>query len=493
MTDFNPLVEFVQRYGPQAGEFAPEKFVREVLGVEPDVWQVEVLRAYGRGERRVSVASCHGPGKTAVVAWIILLQILTRFPQKTVATAPTAGQLYDGLLAEVKHWLGYLAPALQDLFEVKSDRIDLRAAPASSFFSARTSREEKPEALQGVHSEHVLLVVDEGSGVHDKIYEAAAGSMSGETATTIILSNPVRTGGFFYDTHHKLRDMWFTVRVAAAHAVPEADREPGVFYSTRVSADFVEDMRRRYGVDSNAYRVRVLGLFPRSDDDTLIPFELAESATRRDVWEDPFTERVWALDVARFGGARSVLVERTRRKARVLAVYRNLDLMQLCGRVKAAWDDTVPSRRPFEILVDVIGIGAGVVDRLRELKLPVRGINVSEAPAIRDRYRNLRTELWVRAKEWLDKRDVAIDPVIPNGTTDDDFVLELTTIRYNFTSAGKQFVESKADMKKRGFPSPDIGDAFVLTFASDVGTIIHGSSAKGGWSTPIRRNLKGIV
>lgn len=487
--------KFLLRYGPAAGEDGPVLFVREVLGVTPDAWQEAVLRAFGRGERRISIRSCHGPGKTAVAAWLVLIMICTRFPQKTVATAPTAGQLFDGLLAEVKHWLVRLPTALQALFEEKSDRIELRRQPQSSFFSARTSREEKPEALQGVHAEHVLLLVDEGSGVHDKIYEAAAGSMSGETATTLLLSNPVRTGGFFYDTHHKLRDMWFTVHVCAAAAVPESERDPETFYSTRVSADYVTDMARRYGRDSNAFRVRVLGEFPRIDDDTLIPFELAEAATKRDVWEDQFTERVWALDVARFGDARSVLAERTRRKARILEVWRGLDLMQLTGRVKARWDETIPSQRPTEILVDVIGIGAGVVDRLRELKLPARGINVSEAPAVQGRYRNLRAELWWRTKEWLDKRDVFLDPnIVMGGLDDDDVILELTTPRYAFTSSGKLGVESKVEMRKRGMPSPDLADALVLTFASEVGTMLYGTkTGVGGWGQPLRRNLKGVV
>jgi phage terminase large subunit len=468
-------------------------FVREVLHVEPDPWQEAVLRAWGRNEPRISIRSCHGPGKTAVAAWIILMVLLFRYPQKTVATAPTAGQLFDGLLAEVKHWLRTLPPALQEMFEVKSDRIELRAAPESSFFSARTSREEKPEALQGVHADHVMLVVDEGSGVHDRIYEAAAGSMSGENAQTLLLSNPVRTGGFFYDTHHKLRDMWYTVHVCAAQAVAPEQRRVGVFYSERVTKDFVEDMRRRYGEDSNAYRVRVLGEFPRADDDTLIPFELVEAATHREVYEEQTAESVWGLDVARYGDARSVLAKRSRRKVRELLVFRHLDLMQLCGRVKAEWDGVPQSLRPTEILVDVIGLGAGVVDRLRELKLPARGINVSESPAVGARFRNLRSELWFKTKEWFEKRDVALTTTVSGGSPEDDVVLELTTPRYMFTSSGKMVMESKNDMKKRGFPSPDLADAIVLTFAADVGTMLWGTATRGGWHEPLYRNIKGVV
>jgi phage terminase large subunit len=82
--------------------------------------------------------------------------------------------------------------------------------------------------------------------------------------------------------------------------------------------------------------------------------------------------------------------------------------MELCGRIKSRWDATLPSERPTDINIDVIGIGAGVVDRLMELNLPARGINVSEAPSLTEQYLNLRAELWFKAKDWLERRDCSL-------------------------------------------------------------------------------------
>ena len=161
----NALEQFALRFGPKAGAEGPALMVREVFGAEPDPWQEEVLRAYGSGKRRISIRACHGPGKTCVAAWIFWNQILTRFPQKTVATAPSRGQLEDALVSEILMWYSKLPQPLQDLVECKKNRIELRAAPDESFFSARTARVENPEALQGVHSVHVLLIADEASGV----------------------------------------------------------------------------------------------------------------------------------------------------------------------------------------------------------------------------------------------------------------------------------------------------------------------------------------
>jgi hypothetical protein len=160
-----------------------------------------------------------------------------------------------------------------------------------------------------------------------------------------------------------------------------------------------------------------------------------------------------------------------------IKTWRNLDLMQLCGAVKAEYDISDP--KPESIMVDAIGMGAGVVDRLRELGLPILGINVSESPSIGN-YRNLRAELWYRARDWLNKRDCKI----PKDAT---LIAELTSARYLFSSAGKVQVESKEDMKRRGIPSPDIADAFCLTFAAPEAGFINGANLT--WNKPVRRSL----
>ena len=462
----NPFIEFIKKYRDN-----PVLFVREVLGVEPDEWQVEFLNAVARGERKISIRSGHGVGKSTGGSWAMLWYLLTRYPVKVVVTAPTSSQLYDALFAELKRWVKELPPAVQELLDVKQERIELRASATEAFISARTSRAEQPEALQGVHSDNVMLVADEASGVPEQVFEAAAGSMSGHNAVTILFGNPVRSSGFFFDTHNRLRGEWWTRRVSCED-------------SKRVSKEYIEEMKSRYGEDSNAFRIRVLGEFPRSDDDTIIPMELLESAKNRDVVFNPDAEVVWGLDVARFGSDSSVLCKRKVNVVTDLTRWRNLDLMQLTGAVVAQYEGTDFKERPSEILVDSIGLGAGVVDRLRELGLPARGINVSESPALGQTYLNLRAELWHKAKAWLEKRDCKL----PNN---EDLIAELATVRYQFTSNGKIKIESKDDIRRRGMKSPDMADAFVLTFASDAAVASYGF--KQGWNKPLKRNIRGIV
>ena len=466
MSEANPFEEFTLQYMDD-----PVLFVKEVLGADPLPYQAEFLEAIATGERKISIRSGHGTGKSTSASWAMLWYLLMRFPNKVVVTAPTSGQLFDALFAELKRWIGELPKPIQDLLTVKSDRVELAAAPSEMFISARTSRAETPEALAGVHSDNVLLIVDEASGVHEKVYEAAAGSMSGHNATTILLSNPTRSTGTFYESQTRMSGSWWTRRWSCVD-------------SPLVSDEFVDEMRERYGEESNAFRIRVLGEFPLADDDTIIPFHLVDAAMNRDIDLDEDRRPVWAVDPARFGSDRTAFCKRVGSVITEIKSWRGLDLMQTVGRVMAEYEALNPSARPSEILVDSIGVGSGVVDRLRELGAPVRGVNVAESPSMGETYNNLRTELWFKTKAWLEDRGCQLPQ-------DDELLADLTGIRYSFTSSGKMAAESKDQMRRRGLRSPDLADAVCLTMASDAAMALSGPMTS--WRGEIRRNLRGIA
>ena len=460
----NPFTDFLLRYRSD-----PVAFVQDVLKTEPDPWQADLLTAVQSGERRISVRSGHGVGKSTTAAWVMLWFLIFRFPVKIVVTAPTSAQMFDALFAELKSWVNELPEPLKEILDVKNDRISHKGAPAEAFISARVARPETPEALQGIHSETVLIIADEASGIPEQVFEAAAGSMSGENACTILLGNPTRSSGFFFDTHHRQANEWWTRKVSCVD-------------SPRVSENFVEEMAARYGSESNAFRVRVLGEFPLRDDDTAIPLELVEAAQNREVVITDDEPIVWGLDVARFGSASSVLCKRQGRKILSLTSWKNLDLMQLSGAVVAEFESCLPRQQPQQICIDSIGVGGGVTDRLRELQLPAIGINTAEAPALRQTYLNLRAELWFKLKAWLEARDCSIPK-------NDNLLAELVAVKYKFTSAGKLQIESKDEMKKRGLASPDHGDAVCLTFAVEAATVMHHGKLSSNWNQPLKRNL----
>lgn len=425
----------------------PKKFVTEALGARPEPWQSKALAA-AVSHDRLAVRSGHGVGKTAFLAWLILWWLVTRFPARVAATAPTGHQLADVLWGEIAKWHRCLPDELRDELVVRAATVELRGAPNESFAAARTARREQPEAFQGFHCEHMLFIADEASGIDDVIFEVGAGAMSTAGAKTVLTGNPTRNSGYFFDAFHKLRKRWWTRRVSSRD-VPRA-------------RGHIEDVIETYGKDSNAYRIRVLGEFPEQADEAVIPLDWIESAVAREVAAIESLRPVWGLDVARYGDDRSALAKR---KGNVLLEpvlwWRGKDTMQTTGRVMEEWRDTPESMRPAEILVDAIGIGAGVADRLYELGLPVRAINVAEQPAATDRFARLRDELWWRARDWFAARDCKI-------AGDEALIGELSAPAFAYTSAGRIVVESKDDMKARGLASPDLADAFVLTFAGGV-------------------------
>ena len=487
----NPFVEFVARYRDD-----PELFVREVLGVGPDQFvtttgdvvvrlqvggifpnQLELLRAYGRRARRIAKKSGHGVGKTTALAWAIVHHNVCRYPQKTACTAPTKQQLFDALYAETASWFGKLPPTVRDLFEIKAESIHLKAAPNESFTTFKTASPDKPESLAGVHSEWVLLVADEASGIPESNFEAASGSMSGHNAVTLLAGNPVRTSGLFFDVFNKPEMALDWVRISVS-----------CIGHPNVSPDFLTQMANQYGEGSNAYRVRVLGEFPLAESNTVIPYELAATALTRDVKPIP-VQPIWGVDVGLDHDPAAI----AKRKGNVLTEpteeFRpDGDPMKVVAWVKGHWDRTLPSDRPTDINVDSIGIGVGVAYRLMELGLPARAVNVAELPSMRGQFPRLRDELWWAGREWLQKRDVSL-------CGDEALVGELVRPTYDTTVSNKIQVEGKKATKKRTKKgSPNRADAFLLTLASEAVTAHGGAVQKtAAWNKPLEREIKGIV
>ncbi len=437
-------------------EGGPTVFAREVLGAEPTEQQDEAGRAVVE-KRRVSIRSGHGTGKSTFMAWCVLWFLASYFPAKVPATAPTSHQLDDVLWSEIAKWHRLMkarCPVLGNQFEWSAGAFRMKSAPNESFSVARTSRPERPEALQGFHSEHILFLIDEASGVADNVFEVAEGALSTDGAFVVMAANPTRQSGYFFESHHKMRAAW-----AALHWDGEA--------SPMVSKTYVENMAKKYGRQSPVFKVRVKGNFVGAVNG-VIDLELCEAAKIREVEPVSSAHTIWGVDVARFGDDSSALAKRKGNvQLEPVREWYGKDTMQTTGIVKAEWDATPEAERPIAINVDVIGIGAGVVDRLKEMGLPVNGINVAESEAVNDRddrqFNRLRDELWWRSREWLERRDCRL-------CDDEETIAELTTPTYTILSNGLIQVERKDEMKKRGVKSPNRADAWNLTFADTFGT-----------------------
>ena len=242
-------------------------------------------------------------------------------------------------------------------------------------------------------------------------------------------------------------------------------------------------MAKKYGEESNVFRIRVLGEFSTSDDDTLISLDLVESAVKREVERDEYAPVVWGVDPARFGDDRTALAKRQGSYLlEKVKTWQGKDLMSTAGIVLSEYEATPYPEKPSHIFIDSIGLGAGLVDRLVELDLPAIGINVAESPALGQKFSRLRDELWWKAREFFEAKDCKM----PDDST---LIKELTAVKYQYLSSGKLKVEGKDQLKKRGLRSPDCADAFLLTFAMSGA---FGSGKLGSWNrrTNIRPDLR---
>lgn len=443
-------------------EIGPALFAQEVLGAEPTEQQLQAGMAVVE-RRRVSIRSGHGTGKSTFMAWCVIWFLASYFPAKVPATAPTSHQLDDVLWAELAKWhrrMKERMPAFADEYEWSAGAYKLKSAPSESFAVPRTSRPERPESLQGFHSEHILFLIDEASGVSDNVFEVAEGALSTDGAFVVMAANPTRQSGYFFDSHHKMRSSW-----AALHWSGED--------SPMVSRQYIENMEKKYGRHSPVFKVRVLGEFIGAVDG-VISLELCEAARWRDVEVNAAAPIVWGVDVARFGDDSSALAKRKgNHQLEPIREWYGKDTMQTTGIVKAEFD--AARIKPAAINVDVIGIGSGVVDRLKELGLPAVGVNVAESESANASpeisFNRLRDELWWRGREWLEARDCKM-------CDDDETIAELTTPTYTILSNGRIQVERKEDMKKRGIKSPNRADAWLLTF--------HQGGFPGAMSKPLK-------
>ena len=434
-------------------------FAKEQFGFNSDDWQKAVF-ADVVTDNRVSVKSGQGVGKTAATA-IIVLWFLTCFPYpRIVATAPTKQQLNDVLWSEVAKWQEK-SPVLKRILKWTKTYIYMKGYEKRWFAVARTAT--KPENMQGFHEDNMLFIVDEASGVADAIMEAILGTLSGENNKLLMLGNPTKTSGVFYDSHTKDRSLY------KCHTVNSET-------VSRVNKTNIEGLKRKYGENSNVVRVRVYGEFPLQEDDVFIPLSLIEKSIMTDYDEDePIYQIDIGCDVARFGDDKTVIGYRVGRRAEIYKKFHGQDTMKTAKIVAQLGTELIAKHKDIKcipIKVDDGGVGGGVVDKLRELKkdYPKRYgwmmiVPVHFGMPIKHKYYNDTTTYMMSVvRELISDVDEEGNPkevelILPN---DSDLVGQLSCRKYDFKGNGKQYVESKKDMKERGLSSPDEADCILL-------------------------------
>ena len=432
----------------------------------PRKWQREVLQDIAGHIKqnngkvdfdtlREAVASGRGIGKSALVSWLVIWMLTTRIGSTTIVSANSESQLRKVTWAEITKWL---AMGLNShWFEVSATSLqpakwltelverDLRKGTRYWGVEGRLWSAENPDAFAGVHNmDGVLVIFDEASGIDDAIWAVTAGFFTENTPNRFwfAFSNPRRNTGYFYETFHSKRDFWDT-KVVDARTVEGTDKA--------VYQQIIDE----YGPDSAQAHVEVYGQFPDAGDDQFISAFTVDEAMKRVKYQDLSAPIVIGVDPARFGADATVIAVRQGRDIVKIIRHRGDDTMTVVGYVIEAIEEF----KPTLVVIDEGGLGAGIVDRLKEQRYKIKGVNFGNKSKNPVMYGNMRAQMWGDMREWLKTASIPNDRFLKT---------DLISPMMKPDSRGTIFLESKKDMKSRGLASPDAADAIAVTFAFPV-------------------------
>lgn len=453
----------------------PAFFVHDQFHVEPDLWQLKALREFPSqdpAKLRISLQSCAGPGKSALLAWcgwnfLACYGDTGRHP-KGAAVSITADNLKDNLWPEFKKWQDR-SPFLSQAFTWTKHRIFARHHPETWFISARSwsktaNADEQGRTLSGLHSEYVLVLIDESGNIPTAILKAAEQALSNcKWGKIMQAGNPTSRDGILYAAATTLRHLWFIIRVTGDPDDPAR--------SKRISIERAREQIATFGRDNAWVMAYILGEFPPTSINHLLGPDDIQKAMQRHLTEDKysFSQRRLGVDVARFGDDRTVIFPRQGLASFRPVEMRNARSHDIAARVAMAMD-----KWPGEaIFLDVTGgWGAGVEDALLQGGRPVFPVEFA-GKALDSRYYNKRTEIWFQMADWI-KRGAAL-PYI------EQLSRELSTPMYWF-DRGKFRLEEKDQIKSRLGFSPDYADGLACTFAlPDMPTEIGLPAAMRGY------------
>jgi phage terminase large subunit len=439
----------------------PVDWAADMLGITYDPWQAEGLNALVKSHF-VSVRSGHGVGKSCFMATTLLWFLTTHPFCKIIATAPTKEQLFDVLWAECSRWIRE-SQSLSAIIQWTQEKIYMKAHPEEWWAVARTAEVRKlgktglvvAESMQGRHAENMLYLLDEASGIDEAIMETVDGALTTENCYVVMAGNPTRPLGTFFDSHNTKRRLWHTIHVNSED-------------SPRVTQSFITRMLDKCNGNREdpLYLIRVRGEFPPAQHNQLYPLYLIEKCCVNEVRGTDYDNVEIGVDVARYGGDNTVFCVRRGPQVIKIQQFPQQSTMETAGRVI----QFIREYRPSAVKIDVVGVGAGVYDRLIELKyaecLPFSGGN---SPQDKDRFVNLRAETHWNLRDLIEKNAIKLPGHLDKSTghivSDDSLVGQMTNLTYSFNSKGKILIESKEDLKKRGVKSPDRLDAVVMAFA----------------------------
>jgi hypothetical protein len=441
----------------------PLFFSKHVLGGEQPWEKQRRIMLSVRDNPRTVVPSGFGVGKTWTAARVALWFLFSHPHSLVITTAPTWRQVESVLWAEIRR------QHRNSKLPLGGELLRTQVKITDDWFAMGLATDE-PTRFQGFHSAHLLLVFDEAAGIAREIWDIAEGQMAGAHARWLAIGNPVLPSGPFYDACTS--QTWHKIHI---RCLDSPNVELGkIVYPKLVTPQWIEDRRREWGESSPMYQSKVLGEFPVNSEFGLFPVnwitEAQELAKNNPI---PVGEKFIGADIARSGADSTVFLFREGSVVRDIEVHRSNSLMEVVGwLIKFVEKHKVPW---LNVLVDEIGIGSGVIDRLREQGHDAQAVNFCWTLKSRQ-YLNTRALCYWKVREALNpesENPLAIPEKFSRLAT------ELMAIEHSYNSAGQIQIESKENIKKKLGHSPDQADALAMSFDNPISRIFSLISGRG--------------
>lgn len=435
----------------------PVLFAKEVLGIElTEKQQKPALTALAKGtKRKVAVKSGHGTGKSCMEAVTALWFLCTRPMGMVIVTAPSSNQLYNTMMKEIRDWYNKSILKEFNLFRFTKDRVRINHDEYCTVWFLAAVSVANPENISGSHAKDILAIIDEGAGVDTEIYVRLEGVLTTEGSYMIVCGNPSFDSGYFYDIFHN-------PNYSAKYDLFTFNCEN----SPNVTEKWINDMKEKYGADSNIYKVRVLGEFAPLDQEVVIRREDVKRAIGRAIPEQNEDVVFIGVDVSG-GDSNDSSVICVRKGLQELERIKVKDkLRDLQSRIKVIISKYLCSCSKVVLNIDSTGLGTQLGQDLDDYyytkdNVEVNCLNFSYRAYDYKSYGNIATEMFYCIKEIINKVSL-LD--IPESTLEED----LGSRRYGYDHKNRYVIERKKDFVKRFKRSPDEGDAVILAFF-DVG------------------------
>jgi len=416
-----------------------------------ELWMKEILGAEITSDQRKCDLSKHNfivaksgttTGKTTRAATTALWFLTTRYESKVVCTAPTGHQLEDLLFAEMTSWIRKIkVPFIRDSIVAIKGKIYIKGY-SDWYIVGRTipkdAKDKLGDVLAGFHAPYLLFLIDEASGVPDPVFLGIEGSMIQKNVYCLMVGNPTRPNGYFYDAFNKNKAVWYQVTLSSINS-PFAQRE------------WIERMRTIHGEDSDFFKTKVLGEFPSGAGTNLFSLEMIQSANMRwNLMEPPDSGIVVAgLDPSAGQNDSSVLT--IRRGGYIFKPYRikHKNVQELSAKCAQLLRD----HGAKEVFVEYNGCGCGAYDLLRvEKGFTTYKVVTNARAADPEAYKNLRAELYKQLSDAFPELAIPEEP---------RYFEELTLFNVIEEKEPLQVVDKVYIKNKLGY-SPDYSDSLML-------------------------------